>query len=142
MILISIEPPPLTQEKHEDSVSDVRSRPRSAPALELISRAASNVDVMYRSSVPTTGSNPGGGRILKKNPVISLDKPFLNVGIPSRVHLFDHLLRYTHYNYNFFKLLHVHGDRTTTLLGQVTIKTVLFDSLSLPRFELRTPTMI
>ena len=40
--------------------------PRSVPALELHSRAESSVGVMYRSSGPNTGSNPGGGRILKK----------------------------------------------------------------------------
>ena len=42
-------------------------RPRSDPALELHSRAASSVGVMYRSSGPNTGSNSGGGRIQKKN---------------------------------------------------------------------------
>ena len=42
------------------------ARPRSAPALELHSRAESSVGVMYRSSSPNTGSNPGGGWILKK----------------------------------------------------------------------------
>ena len=31
-----------------------------------ISRAESSVGVMYRSSGPNTGSNPGGRRILKK----------------------------------------------------------------------------
>ena len=41
--------------------SDVR--PRSEPALELLSRAASSVGVMYSSS------GPGGGLILKKNNV-------------------------------------------------------------------------
>ena len=49
-------------------IADVR--PRSAPALELISRAASSVGVMYRSSgpkTPNTMSNPGGERKLKKN---------------------------------------------------------------------------
>ena len=40
-------------------------RPRSEPTLELHSRAASSVGVMYRSSVPNTGSNSGGGRIKK-----------------------------------------------------------------------------
>ena len=45
-ILISIEPPPLTQEKHQTLLSDVW--PRSVPTLELISRAASSVGVMYR----------------------------------------------------------------------------------------------
>ena len=29
--------------------------------------AASSVGVMYRVSGPNTGSNPGGGQILKKN---------------------------------------------------------------------------
>ena len=52
-----------------DSTSDVQ--PRSAPALELLSRAVSSVGVMYRSSGPDTGSNPGEGRILKKLLVIS-----------------------------------------------------------------------
>ena len=47
-----------------DSISDVR--PISAPALELLSRAASSEGVMYRSSGPNTGSNPRGGRIQKK----------------------------------------------------------------------------
>ena len=47
------------------NLSDVQ--PRSAPALELISRAKSSVGVMYRSSGPNTGSNPGGGQILKKS---------------------------------------------------------------------------
>ena len=35
-------------------------------ALELISRAASSVGVMYRSHDPNTGSYPGGGEIPKK----------------------------------------------------------------------------
>ena len=41
---------------------------------------------------------------------------FLMFGTPNGVHLFDHLLwpifqsSITHYNYNFFKFLHVHGD--------------------------------
>ena len=43
------------------------NRPGSVPALELISRAASSVGVMYRSHGPNTGSNPGGGQIPKKN---------------------------------------------------------------------------
>ena len=47
-----------------DVITNVR--PRSAPNLELLSRAVSSVGVMYRSSGPNTGSNPGGGRILKK----------------------------------------------------------------------------
>ena len=34
--------------------------------LELISRAASSVGVLYRSLGPNTGSNPGGGQIPKK----------------------------------------------------------------------------
>ena len=42
------------------------TQPRSEPALELHSRAVSNVGVMYRSSGPNIGSNFGGGRILKK----------------------------------------------------------------------------
>ena len=42
-------------------------QPRSEPALELYNRAASSVFVMYRSSGPNTGSNSGGGWILKKN---------------------------------------------------------------------------
>ena len=37
-------------------------------ALELISRAASSVGVMYRSHGPNTGSNPGGGQIQKRSP--------------------------------------------------------------------------
>ena len=41
--------------------------PRSEPALELYSRAASNVGVMYRSRGPNTGSNPVEGRIKKCN---------------------------------------------------------------------------
>ena len=36
-------------------------RPGSVPAIELISRAASSVGVMYCSHDPNTGSNPGGG---------------------------------------------------------------------------------
>ena len=40
-------------------------RPRSAPAPELISRAESSVGIMYHSSGPNTGSNSGGGLILK-----------------------------------------------------------------------------
>ena len=36
------------------------------PALELHSRAASSVGVVYCSSGPNTGSNTRGGRILKK----------------------------------------------------------------------------
>ena len=44
--------------------SDVR--PRSEPALELHCRAMSSVGVMYCSSGPNTGNNPGGGRIIKK----------------------------------------------------------------------------
>ena len=39
-------------------------QPRSEPALELHSRDASSV--IYRSSSPNTGSNPGGGGIQKK----------------------------------------------------------------------------
>ena len=46
------------------TISD--ARPRSAPALELHSRAASSIGVMYRFRGPNTGSNPGGGQILKK----------------------------------------------------------------------------
>ena len=40
-------------------------RPRSEPALELHNRAPSSVGVMYRSSGPNTGRNPGGERIQK-----------------------------------------------------------------------------
>ena len=40
-------------------------RPRSAPALELISRAASSVGITYHSSGPKTGSNPRGRGIIK-----------------------------------------------------------------------------
>ena len=36
------------------------------PALELLSRAASSVGVCTIPAGPNTGSNPGGGRILKK----------------------------------------------------------------------------
>ena len=46
------------------SISD--NRPGSVPPLELISRAASSVGVMYRSHGPNTGSNLGGGQIPKK----------------------------------------------------------------------------
>ena len=42
----------------------------SEPTLELHSRAVSSVGVMYRSSGHNTESNPGGGRILKKSPLI------------------------------------------------------------------------
>ena len=45
------------------NLSDVR--PRSAPALEVISRAESSVGVIYHSSGPNTGRNPGGGQIQK-----------------------------------------------------------------------------
>ena len=38
-------------------IADVQ--PRSAPALELISRAVSSVGVMYRSSSPNTEGNAG-----------------------------------------------------------------------------------
>ena len=41
--------------------------PSSEPALELLSRAASSVGVMYPSSNPNTGSNSRGGKILKKH---------------------------------------------------------------------------
>ena len=44
-------------------------------ALELISRAASSVGVMYRSNGRNTGSNPGEGRIRKKKNIT--DKPSL-----------------------------------------------------------------
>ena len=50
--------------KHQTLLSD--DRPGSVPTLELISRAASSVGVMYRSHGPNTGSNPGGGQIPKK----------------------------------------------------------------------------
>ena len=40
---------------------------RSEATLELQSRAVSSVGVMYCSSSPNTGSNSGGGQILKKN---------------------------------------------------------------------------
>ena len=39
---------------------------RIGAALELISRAASSVEVMYRSHGPNTGSNPKEGRYKKK----------------------------------------------------------------------------
>ena len=54
------------------NLSDVR--PRSAPALEVISRAESSVGVIYHSSGPNTGRNPEGGRILKKKLVIPSGK--------------------------------------------------------------------
>ena len=41
-------------------------QPRSEPAPELHSRAASSVGPTYHSSGPNTGSNFGGGRTLKK----------------------------------------------------------------------------
>ena len=50
--------------QNSSNLSDVQ--PRSEPALELHSRAASSVGVMYRSSNPNTGSNSGGGWIQKK----------------------------------------------------------------------------
>ena len=37
------------------------------PALELKSRAASSVGVKYRIHGPNTGSNLGGGQIIKNN---------------------------------------------------------------------------
>ena len=46
------------------------NRPGSVPTLEIISRAASSVGVMYRSHGPITWSNPGGGQIPKKNTYI------------------------------------------------------------------------
>ena len=36
------------------------------PCYYSVSRAASSVGVMYRISGPNTGTNPGGGRILKQ----------------------------------------------------------------------------
>ena len=51
-------------EKHQTLLSD--ARPGSVPALELISRAASSVGVMYCIHGPNRGSNPGGGQIQKK----------------------------------------------------------------------------
>ena len=47
-----------------ETLSDIR--PRSVPALVLISRAVSSVGVVYRSNGPNTGSNPGEGQIRKK----------------------------------------------------------------------------
>ena len=44
--------------------SDIQ--PRSEPALELHSRAASSVGVMYRSSSPTQGAIPKEGGYKKK----------------------------------------------------------------------------
>ena len=41
-------------------------RPRLEPALELHSRTASSVGIMYRYSGPNTGSSSRGGRIQKK----------------------------------------------------------------------------
>ena len=50
-------------EKHHTLLSDVR--PRTAPALELLSRAASSVGVCTVPAVPTQGTIPKGG--YKKN---------------------------------------------------------------------------
>ena len=47
-------------------LSDIR--PRSAPALELLSRAVSSVGVSTAAAVPTQGAIPGGGGIEKKLP--------------------------------------------------------------------------
>ena len=54
-------------------------RPRSEPALELHSRAASSIGVMYRSRGPNTGNNSGGGRILKKTHLIFT--PFYKIAL-------------------------------------------------------------
>ena len=53
-------------EKFSMGLFNKNKRPRSEPALELHSRVTSSVGVMYCSSGPSTGSNPKGGRILKK----------------------------------------------------------------------------
>ena len=51
-------------------------RPGSVPALELISRAASSVGVMYGSTVPTQGVIPeeGGYKKTLSHPVVVLGK--------------------------------------------------------------------
>ena len=64
MILISIEPPPFNLEKHHTLLSD--GRPRSAPALELLSRATSSVRVCTVTAIPTQGAIPEEGGY-KKN---------------------------------------------------------------------------
>ena len=48
--------------------------------LELQSRAASSVGVIYRSSGPNTRSNPGGGRIQKKETAYCSFIPACHVG--------------------------------------------------------------
>ena len=58
------QPLSLTHRRSITSLPDVR--PRSAPALELQSRAESSVGVCTTSSGPNTVSNPEEGRVLKK----------------------------------------------------------------------------
>ena len=79
------------------------NRPRSAPALELISRAESSVGVMYRSSGPNTGSNPGGGRILKKNQkVFSLYLNGIQMSVEQRKEIVIFLFAYHTYHITYF----------------------------------------
>ena len=70
-------PPSLTSEKHwallrneETQLKKLLNQsdlwPRSEPALELHSMAASSVGIVNCSSGPNTGSDSGGGQILKK----------------------------------------------------------------------------
>ena len=56
----------LRSEKITILIESTYVRLRSAPTLELLSRATSSVGVMYRSSGPNIGSNPEEGWILKK----------------------------------------------------------------------------
>ena len=57
----------MSQFKLQDARGRTDIRTGSVPALELISRAASSVGVMYRSHGPNTGSNPGEGQIPEKS---------------------------------------------------------------------------
>ena len=59
------------------NLSDVR--PRSAPALEVISRAESSVGVIYHSSGPNTRRNPVGGWIQQKNLLYLVVKTYTSV---------------------------------------------------------------
>ena len=54
-------------------------QPRSEPALEQHSRAASSVSIMYHSSSPNTGSNSKGGQIKKISCSCWNNKLFLNL---------------------------------------------------------------
>ena len=47
---------------HSASVGSNTALGMVYPTLEVYSRAVSSVGVMYHSSGPNTGSNPGGGR--------------------------------------------------------------------------------